>query len=140
MHVALNLLPWNATDIKHQIESSRWHFYSDAFEFKKYCKYLFILNYPSPTCLFHISQRQDFFFFLMVHPTLNFWQLIPGQKIIINKSQDKIMMKNKSKKQEDEGSTQSNASRYDLSYFSLFFNMCLDCLPLQAWLITCAEV
>lgn len=57
----------------------------------------------------------------MVHPTLNFWQLIPGQKITINKSQDKIMMKNKSKKQEDEGSTQSNASRYDLSYFPLFF-------------------
>ncbi|KTG44022.1 hypothetical protein cypCar_00033429 [Cyprinus carpio] len=36
--------------------------------------------------------------------------LIPGQKTIINKSQDKIMMKNKNKKQEDEGSTQSNAS------------------------------
>lgn len=50
------------------------------------------------------------------------------------------MMKNKNKKQEDEGSTQSNASRYDLHYFFSFFNICVECLPLQAWLITCAEV
>ena len=30
------------------------------------------------------------------------------------------MMKNKSKKQEDEGSTQSNLSRYELMYFTHF--------------------
>lgn len=33
------------------------------------------------------------------------------------------MMKNKSKKQEDEGSTQSNASRYDLMYFTPFWHL-----------------
>jgi len=26
------------------------------------------------------------------------------------------------------------------SYFSSLFLTCLDCLPLQAWLITCAKV
>lgn len=47
------------------------------------------------------------------------------------------MMKTKNKKQEDEGSTQSNASRYDPLYFTLPFLPNLVCLPLQAWLITC---
>lgn len=50
------------------------------------------------------------------------------------------MMKTKSKKQEDEGSTQSNASRYDPHTFPPIFYLVhgfLDCLPCQAWLITC---
>lgn len=49
------------------------------------------------------------------------------------------MMKNKSKKQEDAGSTQSNASRYD-PYTFFYLVHIFDCLPCQAWLITCVYV
>lgn len=49
------------------------------------------------------------------------------------------MMKSKSKKQEDEGSTQSNASRYEPYTFLPFFRFCFDCLRCQAWLIICVR-
>lgn len=50
------------------------------------------------------------------------------------------MMKTKSKKQEDEGSAQSNASRYDPCTTFYPFHIWFDCLPCQAWLITCVYI
>ena len=47
------------------------------------------------------------------------------------------MMKNKNKKHEDECSTQSNASRYD-PYTFYDYDISFDCLPCQAWLVTCS--
>lgn len=49
------------------------------------------------------------------------------------------MMKNENEKQEDEGSTQSNASRYDTYTFYLF-DIWFDCLPCEAWSVTCAYI
>lgn len=72
---------------------------------------------------------------------LTFWQLIIGAKDhLIKRYLDNTTMKTKSKKQDDEGSTQSNASRYDFSSISSGFYITFavfDCLSCQAWLITC---
>lgn len=78
---------------------------------------------------------------MIVHASSNFLTVNTRRKDHpIKYFQDHTMMKNKSKKQEDEGSTQSNASRYDPYTFFYLFHICLDCLPCQAWLITCVYI
>lgn len=85
----------------------------------------------------HIKQRQSWGTSIIVHASSNFLiENIEEKDYSIRRNQD-YTMKNKSKK-EDEGSTQSNASRYDpIPFLLLFF---FDCLPCQAWLITSVNV
>lgn len=118
---SVNVLPWNAIDTWiFDIEYSRAgvNAIPMLFNFRNIVNIYLLSNYTNLVSL-RLLLRHDLFF--MVRPTLNFWQLIPGLKIIINKFKNNNMMKNKSKKQEDEASTQSNASRYDISFSSLFF-------------------
>lgn len=66
---------------------------------------------------------------MIVHASCNFLTVNTRTKDHpISDFQDTTMMKNKSKKQDDEGSAQSNASRYDPNTFLPF--------PYQVWLFT----